>query len=160
MSANASRVVAMYAYNMIATKPDPEESEQKQEKTEKAEKKAEKKPEAKPEKKKAEKKPEPKEEKKTEEPAGKSVKAEIRPMEKPEVTMIPAEELTEEERDLLERLEHRRWSAYMRSEGYVYSGSTDASSRDDLAKMHNNLAPFDDLSEEDKRKDSVVAHGK
>ncbi|MCR5566435.1 MAG: protein jag [Clostridiales bacterium] len=77
-----------------------EKSEKKTEKKaekaeEKAEKKAEKKPEAKPEKKKAEKKPEPKEEKKTEEPAGKPVKAEIRPMEKPEVTMIPAEELAE-----------------------------------------------------------------
>ncbi|MBR2660027.1 MAG: protein jag [Clostridia bacterium] len=78
-----------------------EKSEKKTEKKaekaeEKAEKKAEKKPEAKPEKKKAEKKPEPKEEKKTEEPAGKPVKAEIRPMEKPEVTMIPAEELAED----------------------------------------------------------------
>ena len=38
LNANASRVVAMYAYNMIATKPDPEEAE----KNEKAEKEAEK----------------------------------------------------------------------------------------------------------------------
>ena len=66
----------------------------------KAEKPAEKKPapEKKPEKK-AEKKPEPKAAKETEAPAKAekpAVKAEIRPMEKPEVTMIPAEEITED----------------------------------------------------------------
>ncbi len=72
----------------------------------------------------------------------------------------PAEELTVEERDLLERIEHNRWNAYMRSEGYVYSGDKDASTRDDLAKMHHNLIPFDELSEEDKRKDSIVGASK
>ena len=88
-------------------KPEPkaekkaEKSEKKAEKKaekaeEKAEKKAEKKAEPKPEKKKAEKKAEPKEEKKAETPAEKPEKPEIRPMEKPEVTMIPAEELTDD----------------------------------------------------------------
>ena len=72
----------------------------------------------------------------------------------------PAEELTEAERDFLERIEHNRWNAYMRSEGYVYSGSPDGTSRDDLAKMHHNLIPFDQLSEEDKRKDSIVGAGR
>ena len=80
----------------------PAQAEKKAEKTEKktekkaakadekAEKKAEKKPAA--EKKKAEKKAEPKaEEKAAEQP--KAPKHEIRPMEKPEVTMIPEEEL-------------------------------------------------------------------
>ena len=66
------------------------------------------------------------------------------------------EELTEEERDIIEVLEHRRWNAYMRSAGYVYSGSKDSSSRNDLAKMHHNLVDFSELSEEDKRKDSKV----
>jgi hypothetical protein len=65
-------------------------------------------------------------------------------------------ELTEAERDGIERLEHRRWNAYMRAEGYVYSGSPDKSSRNDLAKMHHNLVPFDTLSAEDQRKDSRV----
>ena len=65
-------------------------------------------------------------------------------------------ELTEQERDELEKLEHRRWNAYMRSEGYVFSGDTDPSSRNDLGKMHHNLVPFNSLSEEDKRKDSKV----
>jgi Mg-chelatase subunit ChlI len=63
LNANASRVVSMYAYNMIATKPDPEEAE-KNEKAEKEAEKAEK--EAEKAKKKADKKAEKKAEKKTE----------------------------------------------------------------------------------------------
>ena len=65
-------------------------------------------------------------------------------------------DLTEEERDFIEKLEHRRWNAYMRSQGYVYSGSSDASSRNDLGKMHHDLVEFNLLSEEEKRKDSRV----
>ena len=67
------------------------------------------------------------------------------------------EDLTAQERDVLETLEHRRWNAYMRSEGYIFSGSTDPESRNDLAKMHHDLVNFADLSEEEKRKDSAVA---
>ncbi len=66
------------------------------------------------------------------------------------------EELTEEERNIIEVLEHRRWNAYMRSEGYVFSGSKDKSSRNDLAKMHHDLVDFSSLTEEEKRKDSKV----
>ena len=84
------------------TEKKAEKAEKKVEKkAEKAEEKAEKKTEKKPEKKaekaekKAEKKDEPKAEEKTEE-APKAPKQEIRPMEKPEVTMIAAEELTED----------------------------------------------------------------
>ena len=66
------------------------------------------------------------------------------------------EELTPQERDALERLEHRRWNAYMRSEGYIYSGSVDKSSRNDLAKLHNNLVPYDQLPDKIKRVDSAV----
>lgn len=68
----------------------------------------------------------------------------------------PEEQLTPQERDGIEVLEHRRWNAYMRSEGYVFSGSTDKKSRNDLAKMHHDLVNFADLSEEEKRKDSSV----
>ncbi len=64
--------------------------------------------------------------------------------------------LTDEERIGIEILEHRRWNAYMRSEGYVYSGSTDPSSRNDLAKMHHDLVDYAALSEAEKRKDSCV----
>ena len=74
-----------------AEKQPEKQPEKKPEK--KAEPKAEKKPA--PEKKKAEKKAEPAP--KAEAPAQeKAAKPEIRPMEKPEVTMIPAEELTED----------------------------------------------------------------
>ena len=65
-------------------------------------------------------------------------------------------DLNPEERDIIEHLEHRRWNTYMRSEGYVYSGSPEKSSRNDLAKMHHDLVDFDSLTEEDKRKDSRV----
>ena len=44
----------------------------------------------------------------------------------------------------------------MRSEGYVYSGSHDRSSRNDLAKMHHDLVDYVSLTEEEKRKDSRV----
>ena len=67
------------------------------------------------------------------------------------------EELTPEERLILEDLEHRRWSAYMRSEGYIYSGNPHKSTRNDLGKMHHDLIPYAELSEEEKRKDSQVA---
>ena len=83
------------------TEKKAEKAEKKVEKkAEKAEEKTEKKAEKKPEKKaekaeKAEKKAEPKAEEQTEE-APKAPKQEIRPMEKPEVTMIPAEELTDD----------------------------------------------------------------
>lgn len=65
-------------------------------------------------------------------------------------------ELTPEERNIIEVLEHRRWNAYMRSEGYVYSGSHDKSSRNDLGKMHHDLVDFSSLDEDEKRKDSKV----
>ncbi len=66
------------------------------------------------------------------------------------------EALTPHERDCIEVLEHRRWNAYMRAEGYIYSGSKDKASRNDLGKMHHDLVDFASLSEEDKRKDSTV----
>ena len=50
--------------------------------------------------------------------------------------------------------EHKRWNAYMRSLGYVYSGSPDAASRNDLAKTHNDLIPYHQLSDEEKQKDA------
>ena len=54
-------------------------------------------------------------------------------------------------------LEHKRWNAHMRSEGYVFSGSEDASSRNDLAKMHHNLVAFLHLSQNLKDVDVSVA---
>lgn len=44
-------------------------------------------------------------------------------------------------------LEHRRWCAYMRAEGYQYSGSNSRDSRNDLGKLHHNLIPFSDLDQ-------------
>ena len=61
------------------------------------------------------------------------------------------EPLTEEELIATEILEHRRWSAYMRSEGYI------TGKRNDLAKQHHDLILYDDLDEDIKRIDSTVA---
>ena len=66
------------------------------------------------------------------------------------------EDVTPEEQLGIETLEHRRWNAYMRAEGYVYSGSPEKSSRNDLGKMHHDLVNYDDLTEEEKRKDLRV----
>lgn len=60
-------------------------------------------------------------------------------------------DLTEEEISTIEHLEHKRWNAYMRSEGFVHGEK-----RNDLAKVHHNLVLFDALSEEDKLKDRKV----
>ncbi len=65
----------------------------------------------------------------------------------------PAAKRTPEELLGIRMLEHCRWNAYMRSEGYVYSGSLDPNSRNDLAKMHHCLVTYDLLSEKDKAKD-------
>ncbi len=48
-------------------------------------------------------------------------------------------------------LEHKRWNAYMRSEGFVRGNKKDL-----IAKIHKDLIPFDELSQEDKDKDKIV----
>lgn len=70
---------------------------------------------------------------------------------------LPPEERSEEQMQRLDDLEHRRWNAYMRSIGYVYSGSDDAGSRNDLGKMHHNLSNFAVLDAETIYKDRRVA---
>jgi hypothetical protein len=44
----------------------------------------------------------------------------------------------------------------MRAEGYVYSGSKDKASRNDLAKMHHDLVEYAALSAEEQEKDRKV----
>ncbi|MBQ2823434.1 MAG: hypothetical protein IJF18_02535 [Oscillospiraceae bacterium] len=46
-------------------------------------------------------------------------------------------------------LEHQRWNAYMRSEGFRYSPK-----RNDVARLHHNLVPFDDLDDATKEYDA------
>lgn len=65
-------------------------------------------------------------------------------------------ELTEKEKYDLMELEHKRWNAYMRSQGYVWGGGYTKAFRNDLAKKHHNLVPFDKLSDDDKYKDIKV----
>ena len=69
---------------------------------------------------------------------------------------IPEDKLEGKVKEDIELLEHRRWNAYMRSEGYVFSGCTKKWSRNDMAKVHHDLTDFQSLPEEEKRKDSLV----
>lgn len=57
--------------------------------------------------------------------------------------------LTLEEKIARGTTEHIRWNAYMRTEGYSY-----APKRSDLGKVHHNLVPVSDLSNDDLRKDA------
>ena len=73
----------------------------------------------------------------------------------------PEEKLTPEEREGIGSLEHCRWNAYMRSEGYIFSGSTDKKTRNDLGKMHHDLVGWSRLTDEQERsKDSRVGSKK
>lgn len=56
-----------------------------------------------------------------------------------------------ENKVLFNEYEHRRWCAYMRAEGYVYSPNE----KDNLAKKHYDLKPFDQLPDKEKQKDEV-----
>ena len=66
----------------------------------------------------------------------------------------PWDQRTDEEKLAIGLVEHVRWNAYMRSEGYRYSGSKDKSTRNDLAKLHNNLVPVTALTDDELRKDA------
>jgi hypothetical protein len=51
-------------------------------------------------------------------------------------------------------VEHVRWNAYMRAEGYRYSQD-----RNDLARVHNNLVPVSKLSIDEMKKDVSAEKG-
>ena len=59
------------------------------------------------------------------------------------------ETLTLDEKLALGTDEHIRWNAYMRTEGYSHNPK-----RDDLARLHKNLVPVSELSNDDLRKDA------
>lgn len=59
------------------------------------------------------------------------------------------EHLTPQEKVTVGKIEHVRWNAYMRTEGYSFSEK-----RNDLAKVHHNLVPVSDLTNDDLRKDA------
>lgn len=65
-------------------------------------------------------------------------------------------ELTKDELEELAVLEHRRWNAWIRSQGFVWSKGYDRASRNVLGKTHHNIVPFDKLTDEDKFKDIKV----
>lgn len=65
--------------------------------------------------------------------------------------------LTDDERESLAVLEHKRWNAYVRSQGYVFSGSGEKESRSDLAKVHPDLVGYSLLDEKEREKDRRVS---
>ena len=66
---------------------------------------------------------------------------------------LPNEQRSKQDQKRGAALEHVRWNAYMRSEGYVYSGNVGMKKADHMAKVHHNLVPGDALSQEDILKD-------
>jgi hypothetical protein len=56
-----------------------------------------------------------------------------------------------DDEELLKEYEHRRWNAYMRTEGYVYGKTKNA-----VYKTHPSLIPYERLSKKEKDKDKVV----
>ena len=70
--------------------------------------------------------------------------------------MTPEEQAVEKR--ALALLEHRRWSAYVRGDGYRIGGSQDERKNDTLARLHYCLIPFDELPPEEQEKDyNVIA---
>lgn len=65
----------------------------------------------------------------------------------PGIDKAPGER-TQEERLAIQRMEHAGWNAYMRTEGFCYGPR-----RDDMAKLHHLLVPFDQLPMAEKLKD-------
>lgn len=56
--------------------------------------------------------------------------------------------LSSAELEILSRMEHNRWCAERKLDGWVYGSSSDRAK-----KIHNNLVPYDDLDEDTKQKD-------
>ena len=53
--------------------------------------------------------------------------------------------------DAIAETEHKRWNAFMRAEGYV-----GGKAKDDIAKTHHDLIPFEELDEDTINKDKIV----
>ncbi len=57
----------------------------------------------------------------------------------------PVDEQDKEKKELLQKIEHRRWTLYMILHGYRYSG---ASKKDDMAKTHSCISTWENLKQE------------
>lgn len=61
----------------------------------------------------------------------------------------PPQDRSPRQKEMLKRLEHARWNAFMRSEGFIYGPVKDL----EVAKTHNLLVPFDQLEPRQQDKD-------
>ena len=73
---------------------------------------------------------------------------------------LPEADRTPAQTEINSVIEHCRWDAYMRTEGYISGISKDGKDAATLGKMHPSLRIFEDLSDDDKRKDARVSSGK
>lgn len=72
----------------------------------------------------------------------------------------PEKDWTPEEAAVLMELEHCRWNAYMRSEGYIRGGCKATKNQDALGKMHFDIIPYEVLTDDEKEKDRRVGSKK
>lgn len=70
----------------------------------------------------------------------------------PDIEKKP-EERSPENRRRIRVVEHSRWNAYMRSDGWSYCGTTEKSGRNNIAKIHNCLVRFSELPPKEQEKD-------
>ena len=68
---------------------------------------------------------------------------------------LEEDKITPEQKLNLQVLEHKRWNAWMRGEGYITTDNKDKKATS-IAKMHFDITPFDNLSPEEREKDSLV----
>lgn len=59
--------------------------------------------------------------------------------------------VTESDPEVLAEYEHKRWSAFMRAEGYIGSSGE----KDNVAKTHPKLIPYQSLTPEERKKDAI-----
>ena len=70
----------------------------------------------------------------------------------PNEAFVDPASISAAEREIMSRLEHRRW-VVMR----LLSGWTHGSKKDEVARTHPSICPWADLSEEERKKDDMVA---
>lgn len=68
---------------------------------------------------------------------------------------LPVSQRTPEQRKALAVLEHKRWMAYIRTEGYVYTDVPLKDGHDHFRRYNNYIIPYDDLPESEKIKNDV-----
>jgi hypothetical protein len=70
----------------------------------------------------------------------------------PNEAFVDPASISAAEREIMSRLEHRRWVVMRLLSGWTYG-----SKKDEVARTHPSICPWADLSEEERQKDDIVA---